>query len=61
MMQALGAAPGLSIGAGVIGDIFRLEERGGALGIYFAVGVCLDPHRSDADIMSVRRFLLDQP
>ncbi|TFK35473.1 major facilitator superfamily domain-containing protein [Crucibulum laeve] len=35
-IQALGAAPGMSVGAGVIGDIYRLEERGQAMGIYFA-------------------------
>ncbi|KAJ7285059.1 major facilitator superfamily domain-containing protein [Mycena rebaudengoi] len=38
-LQALGAAPGLSVGAGVIGDIFVLEERGTAMGIFF--GACL--------------------
>lgn len=36
-VQAFGAAPGLSVGAGVIGDIYRLEERGSAMGIFFAV------------------------
>ncbi|KAF8889816.1 MFS general substrate transporter [Infundibulicybe gibba] len=35
-LQAFGAAPGSSVGAGVIGDIFRLEERGQAMGIFFA-------------------------
>ncbi|KAJ6576582.1 MFS general substrate transporter [Mycena vulgaris] len=37
--QALGAAPGLSVGAGVIGDIYALEKRGTAMGIFF--GACL--------------------
>ncbi|KAF8880862.1 major facilitator superfamily domain-containing protein [Infundibulicybe gibba] len=32
-----GASPGLSVGAGVIGDIYKLEERGGAMGIFLAV------------------------
>lgn len=36
-IQAFGASPGLSVGAGVIGDIYRLEERGTALGSYFGV------------------------
>jgi MFS family permease len=36
-IQAVGASPGLSVGAGVIGDIYRLEERGTALGSYFGV------------------------
>ncbi|KAF9043988.1 MFS general substrate transporter [Panaeolus papilionaceus] len=35
-IQALGSSPGLAVGAGVIGDIYKLEERGTALGIYFA-------------------------
>ncbi|KAJ6609258.1 major facilitator superfamily domain-containing protein [Mycena sp. CBHHK59/15] len=37
--QALGAAPGLSVGAGVIADIYALEKRGTAMGIFF--GACL--------------------
>ncbi|KAJ7030400.1 MFS general substrate transporter [Mycena alexandri] len=37
--QALGAAPGLSVGAGVIADIYALEERGMGMGIFF--GACL--------------------
>lgn len=39
IIQGMGASPSLSIGAGVIGDIYRLEERGSALGTYF--GTCL--------------------
>ncbi|ETW85087.1 major facilitator superfamily [Heterobasidion irregulare TC 32-1] len=35
-VQAFGAGGGLSVGAGVIGDIYRLEERGGAMGVFFA-------------------------
>jgi len=35
-VQVLGAAPGLAIGGGVIGDIYPLEQRGTAMGIYFA-------------------------
>lgn len=35
--QSLGASPGNVIGAGVIGDVYRLEERGRAMGIFFAV------------------------
>ena len=35
-LQAFGASPGLSVGAGVIGDIYRLEDRGGAMGVFFA-------------------------
>ena len=35
--QALGSAPGSSVGAGVIGDIYKLEERGKAIGIFVCV------------------------
>ncbi|KAF5348396.1 hypothetical protein D9758_010898 [Tetrapyrgos nigripes] len=35
-LQTMGGAPGLSVGAGVIGDIYRLEERGTAMGIFFS-------------------------
>ncbi|KAJ3575473.1 hypothetical protein NP233_g1075 [Leucocoprinus birnbaumii] len=39
VIQGLGSSPGLSVGAGVIGDIYKIEERGVALGTYF--GTCL--------------------
>ncbi|TFK64589.1 MFS general substrate transporter [Pluteus cervinus] len=35
-LQAFGGAPGLAVGAGVVGDIFILEERGTAIGIFFS-------------------------
>jgi MFS family permease len=35
--QAIGSSPGLAVGTGVIGDIYKLEERGQAMGIFFAV------------------------
>ncbi|EIM82270.1 MFS general substrate transporter [Stereum hirsutum FP-91666 SS1] len=35
-IQAFGAGVGLSVGGGVIGDIYKLEERGTAMGIFFA-------------------------
>jgi len=34
-VQAIGSSPGIAVGAGVIGDIYRLEERGQAMGIFF--------------------------
>jgi MFS family permease len=37
-VQAFGASPGMSVGAGVIGDIYKLEERGQAMGLFFGVG-----------------------
>ncbi|KAF9481300.1 MFS general substrate transporter [Pholiota conissans] len=36
VIQSLGASPGLAVGSGVIGDIYKLEERGRALGIFFS-------------------------
>ena len=36
-LQGLGAAPGLVLGPGVIGDIYKLEERGRALSVFFSV------------------------
>jgi len=55
IIQGMGASPSLSIGAGVIGDIYRLEERGSALGTYF--GVCsvscaLSPTQIELDLSS---------
>ncbi|TFK64163.1 MFS general substrate transporter [Pluteus cervinus] len=45
-MQAFGASPGISVGAGVVGDIYCLEERGTAMGIFFSailVGPAIAP------------------
>ncbi|EIW85698.1 MFS general substrate transporter [Coniophora puteana RWD-64-598 SS2] len=36
-IQAFGAGSSLSIGSAVVGDIYRLEERGGAMGIFLAI------------------------
>ncbi|KAI5982803.1 major facilitator superfamily domain-containing protein [Pisolithus albus] len=38
-IQAFGCSGGMSIGAAVIGDIYRLEERGSAMGSFFGVSV----------------------
>ncbi|KAG5735451.1 hypothetical protein E4T56_gene12846 [Termitomyces sp. T112] len=38
-VQAFGTSPGLSLGAGVIGDIFQLEERGTAMGVFFSASL----------------------
>ncbi|KAI8974224.1 MFS general substrate transporter [Trametes punicea] len=38
VVQAFGASSGLSVGAGAIGDMYRLGERGTAMGIFF--GAC---------------------
>ena len=37
----MGASPGPALGAGVIGDIFKLEERGRAMGVFFSVSIFL--------------------
>ncbi|KAF9447241.1 MFS general substrate transporter [Macrolepiota fuliginosa MF-IS2] len=45
-IQALGASPGTSVGFGVMGDIYRLEERGRAMGSYYGatlIGLALAP------------------
>ncbi|KAJ8699084.1 hypothetical protein PTI98_002239 [Pleurotus ostreatus] len=38
-LQAFACSGGVSVGAAVIGDIYKLEERGGAMGIFFAVRI----------------------
>ena len=40
--QSIGASLGPVIGAAVIGDIFKLEERGNAMGIFFAVSYLMN-------------------
>ncbi|KAF5347133.1 hypothetical protein D9756_010964 [Leucocoprinus leucothites] len=44
--QCMGASPGLVVGAAVVGDIYKLEERGTGMGIFFAgcvLGTTLAP------------------
>ena len=36
-VQATGTSAGMSIGVAIIGDIYKLEERGTAMGITFGV------------------------
>jgi MFS family permease len=36
-VQTFGCSGGISLGAGVIGDIYKLEERGSAIGVFFGV------------------------
>ncbi|KAH6919113.1 major facilitator superfamily domain-containing protein [Coprinopsis sp. MPI-PUGE-AT-0042] len=35
-LQAFGVSGGLAVGAAVLGDIYKLEERGSAMGVFFA-------------------------
>ncbi|KIM79780.1 hypothetical protein PILCRDRAFT_73747 [Piloderma croceum F 1598] len=34
-LQAIGSSAGLTVGSAVIGDIYKLEERGTAMGVFF--------------------------
>ena len=38
-IQAVGSSAGMSTGMAIIGDIYKLEERGTAMGITFGVGL----------------------
>ncbi|KAF9495232.1 MFS general substrate transporter [Pleurotus eryngii] len=38
-VQNVGISGGMSLGAGVIGDIYKLEERGFALGVFYGVSL----------------------
>ncbi|KAJ7244204.1 MFS general substrate transporter [Mycena haematopus] len=38
-IQAFGTSGGLSVGGGIIGDIYKLTERGTAMGIFFAAAL----------------------
>jgi MFS family permease len=40
VLQALGSSGALSVGTAVLGDIYKLEERGTAIGIFHAVRSC---------------------
>jgi MFS family permease len=37
LLQAFGCSSGMSVGASVIGDIYKMEERGTAMGVFFGV------------------------
>ncbi|KAI0648497.1 MFS general substrate transporter [Trametes meyenii] len=39
VVQAFGASSGMSVGGGAIGDIYRLEERGTAMGVFFGASL----------------------
>ncbi len=68
-VQAFGASSGMSVGAGVIGDIYRLEERGTAMGIFFGVSASVvlsfvlvltrDPrHRPPSSVQRSPRYMV---
>ncbi|KAH9917966.1 major facilitator superfamily domain-containing protein [Fomitopsis serialis] len=39
VLQAVGCSSGMSVGAAVVGDLYALEERGGAMGIFFGAAL----------------------
>lgn len=43
VVQAFGASGGFSVGVGVIADVYPLEQRGRATGIFFSVRPPLSP------------------
>lgn len=45
VIQAFGASSGLSVGIGVLADIYRMEERGSSSGVFFGVRIYLLPYR----------------
>jgi hypothetical protein len=55
----MGGSLGSLLGAAVIGDIFKLEERGGAMGVCFAASKLHDLISIDSDSI-VRSAFLDQ-
>ena len=52
----MGASIGPVIGAAVIGDIFKLEERGRAVGVSLGVGKSDNPLFT-SDVLSLFRFI----
>ncbi|KAG9226942.1 hypothetical protein CCMSSC00406_0003385 [Pleurotus cornucopiae] len=38
-VQSVGISGGMSLGAGIIGDIYKLEERGFAMGVFYGVSL----------------------
>ena len=58
--QAMGSSPALTIGSAVIGDIYKVEQRGTALGVFYAVGLFLIELREVLIFWGVRLFLWDR-
>jgi hypothetical protein len=55
----MGGSPGAILGAGVIGDLFKLEERGRAMGVFLAVSQLFSMIRHLNLISITRRALWD--
>lgn len=60
IVQAFGSSSGLSVGMGVIGDIYKIEERGTASGVFFAVRRARESASRPATNEIVRPFCLDR-
>ena len=52
-IQSMASSLGPSLGAAVIGDIFKLEERGGATGVCFAASKLLFLTFGCLDLISI--------
>jgi MFS family permease len=52
-IQSVGGSLSPALGAAVIGDIFKLEERGGAMGICFAASKLLFKIFGCLDLISI--------
>lgn len=57
VVQAFGSGGGISVGAGVIADIYKLEERGKAMGIFLAVRLIHHGPTGPALIATVHRHV----
>jgi MFS family permease len=58
-VQSFGCSGSISLGAGVIGDIYKLEERGTGIGIFFGVrDDCLNGSCIGTKICLRLRFLV---
>ncbi|KAF9026821.1 MFS general substrate transporter [Hymenopellis radicata] len=56
-IQAMGTSGGMAIGASVIGDIYKLTERGRAMGIFFGASL-VGPALSPLAVAGLLTFLL---
>lgn len=52
-VQALGTSGGMSVGGAIIGDIYKLTERGTAMGVFF--GVRLFPEQNIPRTLTLHR------
>ena len=48
VVQAAGTSSGISVGGGVLGDIYKVEERGTAIGLFMGVLVSMSRSHDEA-------------